>query len=1523
MASDDNSEQMKLDATQARKALQSLIKQAQEFNALIQKSGNYGAPGFAKFQKEISGALKSVSTQLSGFRASLTTTNQKINEINASVGASFLRTGTAVNKLATQYKQVEAAIAGVAKVRTGLENVSGITKSSDALAAYQRQVEAVRRSYAEMQASRKLGDSAAIANFEKLQTSAADLLNTYRNLQNVEKEEAATAKKASAEKQAAIREEIAARREQARAEAQFYREQNASAAGAFRANMAARRYNQQQLANNIPVVAPVEGAGAKIARQASTFANYAILGAALGGTAATLSEVAKLDSALHNLQGITQTSDAGMAKLRGTILQVAAGSRFMASEVADAATVLGQAGLSTQQIQDSLKGVVVFAQAAGIKLEESVNLLTSATSAFNLRADQTEDVANVFTAALNKSKLTIQQLSQGFQYSASAAAQSGVSFRELTVIMELLAQAGIKSGSMIGTGTRQIINQLAAPNAKFRQILLGLNLSLDDINLKQHSLITVTETLKKAGFDAADAFQAFGTRGASAFIALSSQIDKAADFTAGLNDSKAAANAAAKQMEGFSATLKRFMSAIGAAAATGLDPLVRGLQAIIGVSADAIGALNNIGPAIQLVATGLALFAGAKAGLYIANITGIAQAIRLMAAESVATNAISAMLGGISILLNPMALTIGALTIAITAATYAWNAHKVAVAANAEAYDNANSKYNTAHQTSVALAAATQDLLNKQNDLKSGSPELAAKMAELGGQFQKLGLDVNQLNNNYDQLLNRMRQLRGVALLQETNALMDARQKNLAVYGDQRGATEAALFGLQGSRGLGIGNSLFSRYDASGLNIPSITAIRRKFAKVGSRPTEADLGSIFAAAASADAQGPGLSAANQSLLKDLHDALLAFANAAKTEFSTNRSIRDQGNTIAALRLRNSGQLPGFETDTENLIARIRQGKPRNVGDDPVRYAADVNAWMKMGTSQLQTRMDATRSFAGSDAIRQAAVRQIQDEISQALADLNVEATTSNNAAKSQRAALANYMKKKVELALQAAQAEMQNATNETDLKAAYGKVKGLTTQLFSAAADAAAAEMGLKIGDYSTAGGKLTVTNGKVTATNRIKIDEFNLDNPYGQAKVDQEYITKRRSLMKGLISGANSGDRTVAAADTRAIQVALSNYLRDVTDQFKSLDKYAPTSVVKEHAAAALQDIQQWYLQSMDLIEKELERGIKALPDKDPNREEHVKDLQNAAEDKRDALRESRDARIEEINNRKQDILNDPRARLPANMNEAYENIAQAVEDPRKTKYQTDEFATVFQDSMISAIDTVKSSFGELWASIFDGTKTAGQAFSQFARGILSSMAEVVGNYIAKQFLKMILSLAGNAFGGSIGGGAEVGPGGDDGFGGWAGMATGGMVSKVRGGIPTRDSVPTLVPGGSFILRQSVASKLLRRAGGGMVPTLLQPGELAFSPGAVSALGEKTLRRMNAGGLINGSIGMGTPTDELRGAAHTAMKGREPSHTNVWVVKPDQQPQMTKNDVLVTITEDILANGQTKKMIKSVVNGG
>ena len=64
-------------------------------------------------------------------------------------------------------------------------------------------------------------------------------------------------------------------------------------------------------------------------------------------------------------------------------------------------------------------------------------------------------------------------------------------------------------------------------------------------------------------------------------------------------------------------------------------------------------------------------------------------------------------------------------------------------------------------------------------------------------------------------------------------------------------------------------------------------------------------------------------------------------------------------------------------------------------------------------------------------------------------------------------------------------------------------------------------------------------------------------------------------------------------------------------------------------------------------------------------------------------------------------------------------------------------------------------------------------------------------------------------------------------------------------------DKVPMMLPPGSFVMNRNAA---LHYANGGLIPTLLEPGEKVFGPGswgATEMMMNNTIRRFAEGGLV------------------------------------------------------------------------
>ena len=538
--------------------------------------------------------------------------------------------------------------------------------------------------------------------------------------------------------------------------------------------------------------------------QAGFMFNNALLGGITGLFGGATQAAIKFEESLRNLQAIAAVSNTEMFKLKDGLIEVAKNSRFSAVEVANAATLLAQAGLNADQIRQSMKAVLTLAQATGSDLTKSVDVTTSVMNIFEKQASDTTDIANKLTEAVNRSKLDIEKLSLGIQYAGNTAAQSGIRMEELVAGLGAMANAGIRSGSTLGTGFSQIITGLVKPSEHFQQVLERLGLTLQDVDIQTHGLEGVMVKLRDNGFTAADAMQSFEQRGARAFIAFSKNLDVYRNLIDGLNDTTAAAEANAIQMESLAAKSDKLKTNLGLMAAEGLAPVNSMLKNLVDGMSHAAQGSTAISSALQVVTTGfvalgsgvalawllkyakgLTFIAGAQtaftlglaevsAGLgQVGRSTTIATAgmTRLEATMVMATGAATGLAraaagarAALSAMLGPWGMLLTGGILIGSFVSFTSKADKLA-----EALDKAKAKLSESRgetdKTTVSITKvdeALAELNQKYGVLKNDSEATAAMARRLQGDFRDLGLNIkNTATAGVDELIQKLQSLRG------------------------------------------------------------------------------------------------------------------------------------------------------------------------------------------------------------------------------------------------------------------------------------------------------------------------------------------------------------------------------------------------------------------------------------------------------------------------------------------------------------------------------------------------------------------------------------------------------------------------------------------------------------------------------------------------------------------------------------------------------------------------------------------
>lgn len=291
------------------------------------------------------------------------------------------------------------------------------------------------------------------------------------------------------------------------------------------------------------------------------------LGARIAGATAIISVISTLrqvaseafrsivefEDSVGKLQAISGSTDQQMVQFAASLREVARDSRFATTEIVESATQIAQAGYAAGETAQILKDSLALATASGSTPGVAVDNLTSALGAFQLQASESTRVIDIMVQGLNRSKLSMTQLQAAIQYAGATARENGVRFEELTTIAASLANAGIRSGSTVGTGLRQLLVDLKTPTEKFEKELKALGLTMADIDVRSKGLTNVIKKLTDAGFTAEQAYQSFEVRAAASFLALRGQIDNFDSLQAAILQTGAAMEAQEKALRSFTA----------------------------------------------------------------------------------------------------------------------------------------------------------------------------------------------------------------------------------------------------------------------------------------------------------------------------------------------------------------------------------------------------------------------------------------------------------------------------------------------------------------------------------------------------------------------------------------------------------------------------------------------------------------------------------------------------------------------------------------------------------------------------------------------------------------------------------------------------------------------------------------------------------------------------------------------------------------------------------------------------------
>jgi len=295
------------------------------------------------------------------------------------------------------------------------------------------------------------------------------------------------------------------------------------------------------------------------------------LGAALAAPLGVgVASYAKLDDALRRVEARSSGTAAEMEGLREQAKELGRTTSFTADQVGQLQDIIAKRGFTRSQILEQTPAILDFARAAGEgkdQLEDITNAATLAAGALNawdLPATDTTKVADLMTAAINGSALSMESLQDSLRYVAPLAADAGYSLQDTLQVLGELSNVWIE-GSMGGTAFRRIMIELSDKLEQLGKQRIDIENSaggLRDLGDIMKDLDATTKDMSKperlAFFE-----ELFGARGVTAASALARTKEASDKLRESLNNADGAAQRTAKHMDsGLGGALRKLWSAV-------------------------------------------------------------------------------------------------------------------------------------------------------------------------------------------------------------------------------------------------------------------------------------------------------------------------------------------------------------------------------------------------------------------------------------------------------------------------------------------------------------------------------------------------------------------------------------------------------------------------------------------------------------------------------------------------------------------------------------------------------------------------------------------------------------------------------------------------------------------------------------------------------------------------------------------------------------------------------------------------
>lgn len=195
------------------------------------------------------------------------------------------------------------------------------------------------------------------------------------------------------------------------------------------------------------------------------------------------------ENEMTKVKTITGATASQFQMLTDEAKRLGATTQFTAQQVAELQLILGRKGFNPDAIKNMEQSILDLALATGEDLSLAAETVSASINAFGLESEHAGSIANTLASASANSSVQLSTFATAFGHAGTAAKSVGVDFNELSAMMGVLMDNGIKA-SKAGTGLRKIFIELAQRGK-------SLTDGLDEMAKGNHSIIDTSTAVGK------------------------------------------------------------------------------------------------------------------------------------------------------------------------------------------------------------------------------------------------------------------------------------------------------------------------------------------------------------------------------------------------------------------------------------------------------------------------------------------------------------------------------------------------------------------------------------------------------------------------------------------------------------------------------------------------------------------------------------------------------------------------------------------------------------------------------------------------------------------------------------------------------------------------------------------------------------------------------------------------------------------------------------------------------------------